>query len=186
MEQDECPFSVVGRPTRSFERHHRLAEEPHSKDAAAEPRRTAVLLERLGMWRAPDAVGGHWVVLPTSKLNNMLEFSFILCTFVQGLLLPYSAAFGVSVGALVVTYLLDVILLFDAVLSTRLPYETQGTLELGKAKMWRRYLRQGFTLDLISSFPFEILALIPSGSPEWTPLHVRYTVASLRQNRLPC
>lgn len=102
------------------------------------------------------------VIMPDSQFKKVWNPTIIAALFYTATLTPYRVAFMKeeyeSRVALIVELMVDIIFIFDLVLTFFFAYERKDdTIETSKKKIAGKYLRTVFVIDLFSCIPSQLL-----------------------------
>ena len=115
----------------------------------------------------PHDTGHRFVIQPHSTFRTSWDMLLALLIFYNAVAVPFRLGFEVSggLGIFVFDSVTDFLFLVDIVLNFRTVVEVAGMVLTKPKDIGKYYLRTWFGLDLVSSFPVDVILLFAGAEP---------------------
>ena len=99
------------------------------------------------------------IILPNNGLKNKWDIYVMFLLLYTALFVPYRVCFEDSTSSAmqVFDYMMDISFAIDIILTFFSAYESNGTVVVNKKKIAIKYLKGWFCLDVLTTFPFQML-----------------------------
>jgi len=115
----------------------------------------------LGSQSEEELPSTHHTLLPDSSLNLIWNVSLLAICIYNAWIIPFRLAFAHARESVFLDWIFDALFFLDMILNySYVAYFHDGELVTDTPKIKRNYMLTRFKMDLISTFPFDIVALL--------------------------
>ena len=102
------------------------------------------------------------IIKENSVFRMSWDFIILLLILISLIIIPFHVAFhhGVTLVNSLIIYIIDLFFFFDIFINFHTSYKCKGIEITDKSLTTKRYFKTTFTLDILASFPFDLLFLL--------------------------